>query len=136
MITGGCLCGAVRFTVSEGPIVGRVCWCKVCQKIGAGGPAVGGAFKSAAVTVTGEMRDYESVADSGSRMHRRFCPVCGTHLFSASESRPHLVFIRAGAFDDPEIIKPSSTIWVKSAPSWAMIDHALPKVVGQPPPVA
>ena len=50
--SGGCLCGAVRFTVSEGPILGRVCWCKVCQKLGAGGPAVGAAFKSAAVTVT------------------------------------------------------------------------------------
>lgn len=136
MITGGCLCGAVRFAVSEGPIVGRVCWCKTCQKIGAGGPAVGAAFHSAAVSVTGEMRDYESVADSGNKMHRRFCPTCGTHLFSASESRPHLVFIRAGALDDPEIARPSSTIWVKSAPSWAMIDHTLPTVEGQPPPVA
>jgi len=136
MITGGCLCGAVRFTVSEGPIVARVCWCKVCQKIGAGGATVGGAFKSAAVSVMGEMRDYESTADSGNKMHRRFCPVCGTHLFSASESRPTLVFIRAGALDDPEIVQPSSTIWTKSAPSWACIDPNLPKVEGQPPPVA
>jgi hypothetical protein len=134
MITGGCLCGAVRFTVSEGPIVGRVCWCKTCQKLGAGGPTVGAAFKS--VSVTGELRDYESTADSGNKMHRRFCPTCGTHLFSASESRPHLVFIRAGALDDPELARPSSTIWTKSAPSWAMIDHSLPKIDGQPPPVA
>jgi hypothetical protein len=136
MITGGCLCGAVRFTVSEDPIVGRVCWCKTCQKIGAGGPAVGAAFKVAAVTVTGELRDYASTADSGNTMHRRFCPNCGTHIFSASESRPTLVFIRAGALDDPEIARPSSAIWVKSAPSWAMFDPNLPKVEGQPPPIA
>lgn len=136
MITGGCRCGAVRFTVSEAPIVGRVCWCKDCQKFGAGGPSVGAAFKWAAVTVKGEMRDYESVADSGTRMHRRFCPVCGTHLFSQAEPRPHLVFIRAGALDDPEIAKPSSTIWTKSAPSWACIDPHLPRMEGQPPPLA
>jgi hypothetical protein len=135
MITGGCLCGAVRFTVSEGPIVGRVCWCKVCQKLGAGGPAVGAAFKSSAVTVTGAIRDYESVADSGNRMHRKFCPVCGTQLFSQAESRPNLVFIRAGALDDPEIAKPSSTIWTASAPSWACIDQNLPQVPGQPAPI-
>ena len=79
----------------------------------------GAAFKSSAVTVTGEIRDYESVADSGNQMHRKFCPVCGTQLFSQAESRPNLVFIRAGALDDPEIAKPSSTIWVSSAPSWA-----------------
>src|SRR4051812_41502088 len=68
MITGGCLCGAVRYTLSEGPIIGRVCWCRTCQKLGAGGPAVGAAFKTAALTVTGELRDYASIADSGNRM--------------------------------------------------------------------
>jgi len=136
MVTGGCLCGAVRFTVSEGPIVGRVCWCKVCQKIGAGGPAVGAAFKWDAVSVTsGELRDYESVADSGNKMHRKFCPICGTHIFSQAESRPNLVFIRAGALDDPEIARPSSTIWTASAPSWACIDQTLPQVAGQPAPI-
>ncbi|WP_395018392.1 GFA family protein [Dongia sp.] len=135
MITGGCLCGAVRFTVSEGPITGRVCWCKVCQKLGAGGPAVGAAFKSSAVTVAGALSDYESSADSGNKMHRKFCPVCGTPLFSQAESRPNLVFIRAGALDDPEIAKPSSTIWVSSAPSWASIDPNLPQIAGQPAPI-
>ncbi|HVO03213.1 MAG TPA: GFA family protein [Candidatus Cybelea sp.] len=134
MITGGCLCGAVRFTVAEGPIVGRVCWCRVCQKLGAGGPAVGAAFKVAGLTVTGELRDYASVADSGNKMHRRFCPKCGTHLFSESEARPQLVFIRAGALDDPEIAKPQSHIWTDSAPSWAWFDDRLPKVPGQPAP--
>ena len=29
-------------------------------------------------------------------MHRRFCPSCGTHLFSEAESRPHLVIVRNG----------------------------------------
>jgi hypothetical protein len=135
MITGGCLCGAVRYTISEGPITGRVCWCRDCQKLGAGGPAVGAAFKSAAITVTGEFRDYVSRADSGNVMHRKFCPVCGTHLFSQAESRPGLVFVRAGGLDDPEIAKPASTIWTKSAPSWACIDQTLPQVEGQPAPI-
>ena len=33
-------------------------------------------------------------------MHRRFCPDCGTQLFSEAESRPHLIFVRNGALDD------------------------------------
>jgi hypothetical protein len=136
MITGGCLCGAVRFRAAEGPVATRVCWCKVCQKIGAGGATVGAAFKTASLTVEGTLKDYESVADSGNKMHRKFCPSCGTHLFSEAESRPHLVFVRVGALDDPEIVKPSATIWTDSAPSWACIDPALPRVPKQPPPVA
>jgi hypothetical protein len=136
MITGGCLCGAVRFRATEGPIATRICWCRVCQKIGAGGATVGAAFKTASLTVEGALKDYESIADSGNRMHRRFCPNCGTHLFSEAASRPHLVFVRVGALDDPEIVRPSATIWTASAPSWACISSELPQIPGQPPPAA
>jgi hypothetical protein len=113
-----------------------VCWCKVCQKIGAGGATVGAAFRTEAVSIEGALKDYVSIADSGNRMHRRFCPECGTHLFSEAEARPHLIFVRVGALDDPEIVKPVATIWTASAPSWACIDSDLPRIPGQPPPVA
>ena len=134
-ITGGCLCRAVRYRISAAPIVTRTCWCRVCQYIGAGSATVNSCFPSEALTVSGELRDYRMIADSGNAAHRRFCPVCGTHLFSASEARPHLVFVRAGTLDDPEIARPSLTIWTASAPSWACMDERLPKVERQPPPV-
>jgi len=135
-ISGGCLCRAVRYVISAAPIVTRVCWCRVCQYIGAGSGTVNACFPSAALTVHGELRDFPSTADSGSRMHRRFCPSCGTHLFSAAEVRPHLVFVRAGTLDDPEVAQPAMTIWTSAAPSWACINAQLPQVQRQPPPAA
>src|SRR5215469_4321743 len=135
-ITGGCLCGAVRYSISAAPIVTRVCWCRVCQYIGAGGGTVNVCFPSAAVTCSGELRDFSMVADSGNVAHRRFCPQCGTHLLSASGARPHLVFVRAGTLDDPELAQPAATIWTSSAPSWACLDPRLPQVERQPPPAA
>jgi hypothetical protein len=69
-------------------------------------------------------------------MHRRFCPVCGVHLFSAAEARPHLIFVRAGTLDDPEIARPAATIWTGEAPSWACIDDRIPRLEGQAPPAA
>jgi hypothetical protein len=135
-ITGGCLCKAVHYSISAAPIVTRTCWCRVCQYIGAGSATVNVCFPSAAVKVTGELRDYGLVADSGNVAHRRFCPVCGTHLFSASEARPHLVFVRAGTLDDPELAKPAATVWTASAPSWACFDERIPRVERQPPPAA
>ncbi len=92
-------------------------------------------LETAGVEVTGALTDYQSVADSGSKMHRRFCPVCGTHVFTASESRPELVFVRAGTLDDPELVKPSATIWASRAPEWACIDERIPRVEGQPLPL-
>jgi hypothetical protein len=134
-ITGGCLCGAVRYRATAAPIATRVCWCRLCQKIGAGSGTVNVCFARDAVTVTGDLRDYSSVADSGNRMHRRFCPQCGTPMFSEADARPHLIFIRAGTLDDPEVAKPGQIIWTSQAPSWACFDPALPQVNSQPPPV-
>ena len=136
MITGGCLCGNVRYQMDAEPITARLCWCRFCQFIATGNAAVSVCFPSSGLTVSGETRDFPSIADSGNRMHRRFCPICGTQLFSEAEARPHLIFIRVGALDDPEIARPVATIWTASAPSWACIDSALPRVPGQPPPVA
>jgi hypothetical protein len=133
--TGRCLCGSVTFSISADRITGRTCWCRVCQYIGAGNGTVNAVFPSASVTVEGAMQDYVSVADSGARMHRRFCPTCGTSLFSASESTPHLVVVRVGALDDPQAFPPVGTIWTKSAPGWACFDPATPRIEGQPPPV-
>ena len=133
-ITGGCLCRAVRFSITAAPLTTRACWWRVCQYLGAGSGTVNVCFPSDKVSVEGELRDFESVADSGNVMHRRFCPSCGVHLFSESEARPHLIFVRAGTLDDPEIAKPVASIWVSQAPTWACIDDTLPQVDGQPPP--
>lgn len=135
MIEGGCLCGAVRYKANAEPLVVRACWCRLCQYIAAGNATINLAFPSEAVTITGELSDYESMAESGRHMHRRFCPACGVHLFSEAEERPHLIIIRAGTLDDPSIAVPSGNIWTSKAPEWACIDPHLPQFEGQPPPV-
>ena len=135
-VTGGCLCGSVRYEMAGEPIITRLCWCRFCQYIAAGNAAVSVCFQTKDMAVTGETRDFTSIADSGNVMHRRFCPRCGTHLFSEAEVRPHLVFVRAGTLDDPELAKPAAVIWTAEAPSWACIDESLPQWKGQPPPVA
>src|SRR2546430_11751999 len=62
-ITGGCLCRAVRYSISAAPIVTRTCWCRVCQYLGAGNATVNACFPSAALTVSGELRDYCLIAE-------------------------------------------------------------------------
>lgn len=124
----------MHYQIDAEPLTSRTCWCRLCQRIGAGSATVNVCFRRAAVRIDGELRDYASVADSGNTMHRRFCPVCGVHLFSESEARPHLIFVRAGTLDDPELAKPLASIWVGQAPSWACLDASLPKFEAQPPP--
>jgi hypothetical protein len=92
------------------------------------------ATRSIAGTVEGELRDHRDIADSGNVMHRQFCPTCGTPMFSEAEARPHLIFVRGGTLDDPEVAKPAATIWMSQALTWACVDPKIPRVEGQPPP--
>jgi hypothetical protein len=135
-VTGGCLCGAVRFSFPQPPIAARACWCRDCQYLAAGNASVNAVFRSAGFEVSGPTQVYESLADSGAQMRRTFCPRCGTPLFSEAVSRPHLVIVRAGALDDPELGRPGGVIWTDSKPAWAQLDPDLPACPGQPPPVA
>lgn len=135
-ITGGCLCRAVRYESTADPIITRICWCRLCQYLGAGSGTVNVCFATASFSVQGATADYRSVADSGNVMHRRFCAACGTPLFSTAEARPQLIFVRAGTLDDPQIVKPTATIWTSQAPTWACISNDIPKIDGQAPPAA
>jgi hypothetical protein len=133
-ITGGCLCGAVRFESTAPPLVTRVCWCRLCQYLGAGSGTVNVCFKTENFSVRGATQEFSSVADSGNVVHRAFCPACGTPMFSSAEVRPHLIFVRAGTLDDPEVARPAMTIWTEKAPSWGSISADIPRIERQPPP--
>ena len=132
-ITGGCLCGAVRFTINEKPIVTRACWCRFCQTLSSGNATINLAFPVNAVVITGELHDYASVADDGNKMHRKFCPTCGVHIFSEAEERPDIIVVRAGTLDDTEQVKIEGLIWTSAAPSWAYLDPDVEHFENQPP---
>jgi len=135
-ITGGCLCGAVRYRASSAPVLARSCWCRTCQYLAAGNATVNAMFRADTVQVEGETRDYASAADSGNIIHRRFCPACGTPMFAAAEVRPHLLIVRVGTLDDPAAVQPAMTIWTVSKPPWGCLDEDLPGFPRQPPPPA
>ncbi len=132
--SGGCRCGAVRYSAAGEPAATRVCWCRDCQYFGAGSGTVNVVFAKSALSVSGTLSDYASLSASGNVMHRRFCPICGTPVFSDTDARPNVVIVRAGTLDDPDSVAPAMTIWTASAPAWACFDSSLPQVVGQPPP--
>jgi hypothetical protein len=79
--TGGCLCGAVRYSIDTetGPMRQLLCHCVDCQKHTGTAFVSGIAFASDAVTITGAMSAFTMPGgQSGDAMHRRFCSKCGS----------------------------------------------------------
>ena len=108
--TGGCLCGAVRYSVRGEPVrVGR-CHCADCRKESGSAFSVYGQWPVETFELSGEISSYDG---------RGFCPRCGSRLFNPAEPGDALVEIRIGSLDDaPFELKPEHEIWVKRRESW------------------
>jgi len=80
---GGCLCGAVRYTIAAEPLGARMCWCRDCQRIASGSATVNVLFLEEAVAITGDLALFTMIADSGNTVERGFCKVCGAQIYRA-----------------------------------------------------
>jgi hypothetical protein len=127
MLRGGCLCGAVRYECTGNPEDASYCHCDDCKKATGGPYTVGVLVKVVDLRIlSGRVKGYTTIADSGRKITREFCPNCGSPLFTRAEKCPDLVFLKAGCLDESELIKPSCQIWTKRAVPWAYIDEKLP----------
>ena len=107
---------AVRYSIEAEPLFARHCWCRDCQYIGAGSGTVNVFFASDKVTIEGALTDHTSHADSGTLMHRTFCAICGTPMFTQADMRKHYIGVRAGTLDEPDLGKPQE-VWSTDFPS-------------------
>jgi hypothetical protein len=108
--TGGCLCGAVRYTVRGEPVHVRRCHCADCRKESGSAFTVYAQWPIEAFELTGDIRSYDG---------RGFCPRCGSRLLDLTDSGDSLIEIRIGTLDDaPFDLKPEAEIWVRRREVW------------------
>lgn len=117
-MSGGCLCGKVRYTTTGDPAFSGICHCRNCQRHtgSAFEPVI--AFPSASVSVQGELKTYDDTGDSGKPVHRRFCPNCGSGMFQEADIMPGMTLVLAGTLDDSTAFKPAMEIYCSSAQPW------------------
>ncbi len=128
-MTGGCMCGAVRYETTGDPFGVIHCHCHSCRKHN-GGPIVTLAgFKSGQVTFEGDERKiYESSPGVG----RAFCGKCGTPLTwegDGGELGPIFEF-HISTFDNPEVLVPSAHAFYPERITWMDIADNLPRYEG------
>ena len=124
-ITGGCLCGKIRYTTDAAPKYVSVCHCRDCQKFTGSAFATVIALPKSALAVTGALKGFTKRGDSGKPIERLFCPDCGTSVLDEAEAVPGVVMIAAGTLDDPSWVKPTVEIYCGSAQPWVRFDAAL-----------
>lgn len=123
-ITGGCLCGAVRYRV-KGKLRAALsaCHCAQCRRHH-GALGVYSSAEAAAVEIEGRenLRWYQSSATA----RRGFCSVCGAKLFWQRIGDPALD-IAAGSLDRQEGLKLARHLFVASKGDYYELADDLPK---------
>ena len=130
---GGCLCGLVRYRLTNEPLTLYACHCTDCQR------ETGSAFglwmivyKSAIDLVQGDPRAYAVKFSDGRQGHGKFCGECGTRLWGEPPKFPQVVVIQPGTLDDTTWLPPIGHIWTRSAQPWVTIPKDTVNFEGQP----
>jgi hypothetical protein len=119
-IEGSCLCGAVRFEVTEPFVTVSYCHCTSCKKISGGvGTASGRAPTGAIRIVQGQdvLRSYQPEEGTA----KTFCSVCGSNLFGGGWPRSEYSSVRLSAIDTPLAERPDAHTYVRSVAAWEVL---------------
>ncbi len=124
---GSCLCGAVRYEISQPPEWSHHCHCSRCRK------ATGATFASNLFVPLDALRFVEGEAHVRSfkppeaeRFTHAFCEICGGTLPFPNPARGRFV-VPMGSLDDDPGIRPQAHIFVSSRAPWDEITDALPQ---------
>ena len=131
-LTGGCLCGAIRYVV-ECKVEGlAACFCKDCQRMTGAGGSINALVPSRVFRLTkGKTKVFTKTADSGNALHRHFCGDCGSWIFNPMGGDPEQVVVKAGTFDSHEGMAVVLNLWAQSRAPWTQIDTTIPTRQGQ-----
>jgi hypothetical protein len=130
-VTGGCLCGAVRYLVSSVPEQVFLCYCQQCQK------AQGTPFVASVPVAQADfqlthghalLKGYRATPNKA----RYFCGECGSPIYSHLDGNT-VVRIRAGSFDHPPDLKIQAHIYTAGKVPWYEILDDRPRHDGREP---
>ena len=131
-LTGGCVCGAVRFRVTAEPLVAYFCHCTMCQKRSGAPVSAGGTFPMEAFAFT---KGKPKIIESLPGFVRQICGKCGSILGMRAKENPKLASVRLGCLDDPSSVTPEFHIFTSSQVSWCEIADDLPRYPESAPEV-
>lgn len=115
---GGCLCGAVRYTLKSEPRATALCHCSQCQKQTGSMFSFNLVVKEADYEQHGETKVFVDAGDSGQPVYRHFCGSCGSPLYAKIAAAPGKLILKAGSLDSTDGLRPQNEIYTERAADW------------------
>lgn len=118
-LTGGCLCGAVRYVLKEGfRMRPYACHCTDCQSRTGTAFSEHMLFVLADLAVEGDLDVGEYRQPSGANSRIYGCATCKARIYATNDQREGMASLRCGTLDDSAALVPAAHIWVRSKQPW------------------
>lgn len=132
-LTGGCLCGAVRYEATGEPRRFFHCHCSRCRKATGTGHASNMFMQPAVLRwLSGESEIRRYKVPEAKRFTNSFCTICGGRV-PRQVADSDTVVIPAGSLDTEAPIAPEARIFAGSRARWSCSGDALPVFPEMPP---
>ena len=132
VLTGGCLCGAVRYEASGGPLFSGFCYCEDCRRASGAGAVPFMGYPKDSFRVRGATKQARKRLRRGGEAVRNFCPECGSLVFGGEYGLSERHTVYAGTLDDPSAFHPTHAIMTAERPHWAAVLDGLELHDGMP----
>lgn len=133
-VTGGCFCGHVTYAATVDPGRVYICHCTDCQRhSGAAYGVVVGVVDQRFRLLSGTLKTFDKLADSGTVRALAFCPECGTRIHATSVGDPDgFMGLRLGTVNERDQLTPKAQAFCRSAQHWVMDLRPIPRFEAGP----
>lgn len=133
-LTGGCLCGGVRYSLTAAPTTAAYCHCTRCRRRTGTAASANARVDPDTVRIERGAELVRSWIPDDGGWAKDFCSVCGSALWSRSPADGAVRGIRMGTFDRDPGVTFTHRQFTDVAATWEPIpDDGLPRFGGPPP---
>ena len=126
-LTGGCMCGGVRFELTEPPVSALWCHCTRCQRRSGTAASISARIAPGSLKILQGEELLRSWAPPDG-FAKVFCSECGSQMWAQSTTDPDVIAVRFGVFDGDPGVRPSWHQFVAYAAAWQPLpDDGLPR---------
>ena len=117
-LKGGCICGQVKYHITEKPLFTQACHCKDCKVLTGSSYVVNSSVLENTLIVEGEVSSTELKAGSGASYKTYFCTKCGNYVYADYDSAVGRLTVRTKTLDNAEKFPPQVHIFTKDKDPW------------------
>ena len=124
-LTGGCICGQVKYQITDKPLFTQACHCKDCKVLTGSSYVVNSSILENTLIIEGEVSSTELKAGSGASCKTYFCAKCGTYVYADYDSAVGRLTVRTKTLDNSEKFPPQVHIFTKDKDPWLNLSEGV-----------